>query len=61
MTKANEYTAESALLGSGEWTYRMVHDWAKLPPGWTMVATSQASRSIIATMFTYLPGVPSIR
>jgi hypothetical protein len=36
MTKANEYTAESALLGSGEWTYRMVHDWAKLPPGWTM-------------------------
>lgn len=24
------------LLGEGYWTYRMVHNWAKLPDGWNM-------------------------
>jgi DNA-binding beta-propeller fold protein YncE len=36
MTKpvfANERT--SPLLGSGDWTYRMHSDWARLPAGWT--------------------------
>jgi hypothetical protein len=28
--------AAGAVIGTGEWTYRMVSDWAKLPDGWTL-------------------------
>ena len=37
MTSGDGSTQE-ALLGAGEWTYRMTHHWAKLPDGWTMGA-----------------------
>jgi hypothetical protein len=26
----------SAIFGSGEYRYRIVDDWAKLPPGWRL-------------------------
>src|SRR5262249_62011295 len=30
----------SGLVGSGDYTYRVVADWAKLPPGWELTHTA---------------------
>lgn len=42
-------TNTSTLLGQGQWTYRVVHDWAQLPPRWEIgdvagVAVDHADR-----------------
>jgi DNA-binding beta-propeller fold protein YncE len=35
--KATDLEAASAgTIGSGQWTYRMVNDWARLPDGWSI-------------------------
>ena len=33
------------ILGSGEYTYRVVENWAKLPDGWVFGVTSPRSAS----------------